>query len=59
VNFAVRGGDGDLRGLLRAALPDAAGELGHGHPRATGGSLPPTEFDRLLQGLQSVRAVAA
>lgn len=52
VNFSVRGGDGrDLRELLRAALPDADGELGHGHPAATGGSLPPAEFDRLLDGL--------
>ncbi len=58
VNFAVRGGDGDLRGLLRAALPDPSGDLGHGHPRATGGSLPPTEFDRLLTGLQAVKAAA-
>jgi hypothetical protein len=32
--------------------------LGHGHPRATGGSLPPMEFDRLLAGLQAVKAVA-
>lgn len=51
VNFAVRGGDGDLRALLRNALPDAGGEYAHGHPRATGGSLPPDEFDRLLVAL--------
>lgn len=51
VNFAVRGGEGDLRALLREALPDARGELAHGHPRATGGSLPPDEFDRLLRAL--------
>lgn len=54
VNFAIRGGDGDLRALLRAALPDPReGEVGNGHPRATGGSLPPDEFLRLLSGLQS------
>ena len=52
VNFAVRsGGALDLRRLLRQALPDADGDLGHGHPRATGGSLPPGEFERLLAGL--------
>ena len=51
VNFALRGGTADLRALLRDALPDADGDLGHGHPRATGGSLPPGEFDRLLDGL--------
>jgi len=53
VNFAVRGGakGDDLRARLRAALPDATGELGNGHPRATGGSLVPEEFERLLAGL--------
>jgi single-stranded-DNA-specific exonuclease len=52
VNFAVRGGDGaDLRALLRAALPDAAGEFAHGHPRATGGSLSPDDFARMLTAL--------
>jgi single-stranded-DNA-specific exonuclease len=52
VNFAVRGGNGaDLRALLRRALTDPDGDLGNGHPRATGGSLPPHEFDRLLAGL--------
>ncbi|MDP9384684.1 MAG: hypothetical protein M3P50_05550 [Actinomycetota bacterium] len=37
VNFAVRGGGRgqDLRARLRAALPDATGELGNGHARAT------------------------
>lgn len=54
VNFSIRGGDGDLRALLRAALPDPReGEVGNGHERATGGSLPPDEFARLLRGLQS------
>ena len=55
VNFAVRGGEGDLRRVLRDALPiegDAAShEFAHGHDRATGGSLPDAEFERLLAGL--------
>jgi single-stranded-DNA-specific exonuclease len=51
VNFSVRGGDGDLRALLRTALPDATGEFAHGHDRATGGSLPAADFDRLLAAL--------
>ncbi len=51
VNFAVRGGTGDLRRLLREALPDAGGEFAHGHDRATGGSLEPADFDRLLDAL--------
>jgi single-stranded-DNA-specific exonuclease len=51
VNFAVRGGEGDLRAFLRAALPDADGEFAHGHPRATGGSLTEADFARLLDAL--------
>jgi single-stranded-DNA-specific exonuclease len=51
VNFAVRGGEGSLLGRLRAALPDATGEFAHGHDRATGGSLTPEDFARLLVGL--------
>ncbi|HEX8104225.1 MAG TPA: hypothetical protein VF533_16530, partial [Solirubrobacteraceae bacterium] len=53
VNFSVRGGEkgDDLRARLRAALPDATGDLGNGHPRATGGSLVPEEFERLVAGL--------
>lgn len=51
VNFAVRGGEGDLRALLRRALPDAGGEYAHGHDRATGGSLAPEDFERLLAAL--------
>ena len=51
VNFSVRGGDGtDLRGLLRGALGEWTGDLGNGHPRATGGSLVPAEFEALLEG---------
>lgn len=56
VQFSVRGGgaDADLRALLRGALPgwaQSVGDVGNGHPRATGGSLPADEFDRLLVGL--------
>jgi single-stranded-DNA-specific exonuclease len=54
VNFAVRGGDGrDLRALLREALPEQGGEFAHGHPRATGGSLEPRAFERLLAALSA------
>ena len=35
-----------------AALPDPReGDVGNGHPRATGGALPADEFERLLAGL--------
>ena len=51
VNFAVRGGSGDLRAVLKQALPDTRGEFAHGHDRATGGSLATTDFDRLLAAL--------
>ena len=51
VNFAVRGGEGDLRARLRAALPEAEGEFAHGHDRATGGSLAPEQFETLLRRL--------
>ena len=52
VNFAVRGGAGDLRAFLRTALPDATGEFAHGHDRATGGSLATDDFERLLAALR-------
>ena len=52
VSFAVRGGSADLRAVLRQALPDACGEFAHGHDRATGGSLAPDDFERLLDGLE-------
>ena len=52
VNFAVRGGEGDLRRRLREALPDVGGEFAHGHDRATGGSLTPADFQSLLSGLK-------
>ena len=51
VNFSVRGGSGDLRRVLREALRDARGEYAHGHDRATGGSLEPDEFARLIEAL--------
>ena len=52
VAFSIRGGEGDLRDLLRSALPDAAGgEFAHGHPGATGGTLTPDDFERLLAAL--------
>ena len=51
VNFAVRGGEGDLRQRLREALPGVGGEFAHGHDRATGGSLAPLDFEALLAGL--------
>ena len=54
MNFAVRGGDlRDPRELLRAALPEQGGEFAHGHPRATGGSLEPPAFERLLAALSA------
>ena len=56
VQFSVRGGgkDADLRALLRGALPDPReGDVGNGHPRATGGGLPADEFERLLAGLEA------
>jgi single-stranded-DNA-specific exonuclease len=52
VHFSVRGGEGDLRALLRDALPDLGGEFAHGHPRATGGSIAPEDFERLLAALE-------
>ena len=57
VNFSVRTADTtqDLRALLRAALPDEGGEFAHGHPQATGGSLPYDRFEALLEGLKIIR----
>lgn len=52
VHFSVRGGEGDLRSLLRDALPDLGGEFAHGHPRATGGSITPEQFEQLLCALR-------
>jgi single-stranded-DNA-specific exonuclease len=55
VNFAVRRmGELDLRRLLQSALPRQSGEFAHGHPRATGGSLAPGDFDRLIEQLRAL-----
>jgi single-stranded-DNA-specific exonuclease len=51
VNFSVRGGSRDLRALLREALPEGEGEFAHGHEAATGGSLPPDQFELLVARL--------
>jgi hypothetical protein len=53
VNFAVRSASTtDLLAFLRGlGLGDVAGEFANGHPRATGGSVPPAEFARLLAAL--------
>jgi single-stranded-DNA-specific exonuclease len=59
VNFAVRGGTGDLRELLRTALPDEPGEFAQGHPAATGGSLAPDRFQALLVALGAPAAAGA
>jgi single-stranded DNA-specific DHH superfamily exonuclease len=53
VNFAVRSASNvDLLACLRGlGLGDVEGEFAHGHPRATGGSVPPAEFERLVRAL--------
>lgn len=53
VNFAMRcAGDVDLLAFLRGlGLGAVEGEFANGHPRATGGSIPPHEFERLLAAL--------
>jgi len=60
VDFAVRGGAGDLRRVLQAALAaqdaSAAPEFAHGHDRATGGSLGLAAFERLPEGLAAAPA---
>ena len=52
VNFSVRGGTGDLRALLHSSLPGVGGEFAHGHAAATGGSLAPDDFERLIAALR-------
>jgi hypothetical protein len=61
VNFAVRSASGvDLLAFLRGLpLGEVEGELANGHPRATGGSVPPAEFERLLRALGFPAAAAA
>lgn len=53
VNFAVRcAADLDLLAWLRGLdLGAVEGEFAHGHPRATGGSVPPHDFARILRAL--------
>lgn len=53
INFAVRcARDVDVLAFLRALpLGTVEGEFANGHRRATGGSLPPHEFARLLAAL--------
>lgn len=50
VNFALRSASRtDLLVYLRGlGLGEVEGEFANGHPRATGGSVPPREFDRIL-----------
>jgi single-stranded-DNA-specific exonuclease len=54
VNFSMRCGDPavDLVALVRG-LPvgEIEGEWGQGHPRATGGSMSPADFERVLAAL--------
>jgi hypothetical protein len=57
VDFAIRGGTG-LPSRLRHALPDAGGEFAHGSDRASGGSLTPDHFERLLVALGAPAAAA-
>lgn len=62
VNFAMRSASQtDLLAFLRGlGLGDVEGEFANGHPRATGGSIPPHEFTRLLRALgYSEAAIAA
>ena len=60
VNFAVRSAaDLDLLAFLRGlSLGKVEGEFANGHPRATGGSVPPAEFARILRALGYSEAIA-
>ncbi|MDQ3367851.1 MAG: hypothetical protein M3680_20700 [Myxococcota bacterium] len=53
VNFALRcAADVDLLAFLRGlGLGAVEGEFANGHPRATGGSVPPPEMDRILHAM--------
>ncbi|NOJ93776.1 DHH family phosphoesterase [Corallococcus coralloides] len=53
VNFVLRSREPvDLLALLRGLdLPPMGGSFAHGHSRATGGSLPPADFLRLMDAL--------
>jgi single-stranded DNA-specific DHH superfamily exonuclease len=60
VNFAVRSASKiDLLAFLRGLrLGEVEGEFANGHPRATGGSVPPGEFARILRALGYSDAIA-
>lgn len=57
VNFALRSASKiDLLAFLRGLpLGGIEGEFANGHPRATGGSVPPHEFERILAALEPLR----
>lgn len=61
INFAVRSASStDLLEFLRGlGLGAVEGEFANGHPRATGGSVPPAEFERLLRALGFSRDTVA
>ena len=60
VNFALRTtGNVDLLAFLRGlGLGAVEGEFANGHPRATGGSIPPHEFARMLSALGYPASIA-
>jgi single-stranded DNA-specific DHH superfamily exonuclease len=52
VNFAMRSrAEPDLLGYLHGLGVPLTGDSGHGHPGATGGSMPFEDFDRLLAAM--------
>ena len=52
VSFAMRGGEGSLVALLRAALPEGVdADAGRGNDHATEGSLEPEDFERVMEAL--------
>jgi single-stranded-DNA-specific exonuclease len=59
VNFSMRTrSTTNLLAFLRALpLGEVEGEFANGHPQATGGSLPPADFARLLHALGDEQAV--
>lgn len=61
VNFAVRSAANiDLLAFLRGlGLGEVEGEFANGHPRATGGSVPPAEFARILRALGYPEPIAS
>jgi single-stranded-DNA-specific exonuclease len=60
VTFALRGGEGSLLAMLRAALPEDAGDGAvHGHEGEAGGTLAPEDFERAVQALGVPRELVA